>query len=606
MRKNTLLLCLCTLAYVTVFCQINRQTLYIPNYNLMNPSILKCSDGSGYWISGSAVIDANTSEAFLVKINNEGNALWTQLYQINGSQDTRSYGMAEHTANGTVLLTGYYEDNGRRLPYILEADATNGNFISAVDLDVCDNVASSNCSGYGLDIIVDSNDDVLVAGFADDGPLNSSSTVVHGYVFKLDANLNSDWFKAIESDIPNCSGCVNCPSNKQYPMVGRIIELPGKGYFITGSLGDYQANGITQVSLAAKLSYGGSLDWYSPFSLFSDCSTGNDDFHVGVDAFRVGNGILMTSNFSNSHGFAVSYLHGSNGNRLSDIYYGPTDHYFAYSMVESSVKKQSGIVVAGIKHYPGSNNDVLFVANVEKGSHIIFWANEYDSTIDAPYYESFGNTDDRLIPFRGAYAPFINYPEMMATSDKGYVIVYNRVDGPGLPMALDLIEIDLNGNPTDTHARCQNTPISLSAHQYNAKIKSMSVYPKFQNNSPTVNSSIAPENMARTACDEPLRPIQRLRANGGSGTLLKQFHLRQTTAFPNPVRQGSPFEIQLPDHAQRITIYNYQGHKVKMMVLAEGIGRAKIETSEMETGLYFYTLETPEGLLSNRIVVMGN
>ncbi|UTW61848.1 T9SS type A sorting domain-containing protein [bacterium SCSIO 12741] len=587
---------------VGALAQIPRLTLYDAQANLLNPNVVRCSDGTGYLISASAVVNPSNSKAWVTKIDPSGTPVWTQSYLLGGGPDMRCYGLVEHRSNGTFMLTGYFTDGGFRYPYVLEIDGSGG-MVNFRQLDVCNNFyPSGTCHGYGLDIMVDMNDNVVVTGFADEGPLSLTSNRVNGYLVQLDAGLNQNWTVQFNS-VDNCPSAGN-NTYHTYPMGNRVIEVPGDGYFITGSVDDEQFLWTTpyqvQAVLGAMLDYNGNLNWKNPFSIFQNCGGGNDDFHVGVDAVHDNGRVYLLSNFTNTHNFHLADYSTSTGLIGTSEYYSPTTHHWAHTVLEDQFNPDN-LIVAGVQHN-GSGTNYPFVANIDKGSGNVNWMYDYQVNSNPAYLQNFGQTDPRLVPFYGGYEPFIEYPDMITNTDDGYFFVANRVDGLGSPIAIDLFEIDGSGKLIGPSPGCDQTSVTLNHFSVTPRYKNVDINPPFNNPESTPGDQAFAPQASIAKCQEPLPDFEGRKR----GTLSTEEWVasEDVQLFPNPVRQGETLQVEFTDELLSARVLDLSGKELIQLQDIDSYTNGTIDfPAELNPGVYFFEVQTKQAVKRHKFVV---
>ena len=64
-----------------------------------------------------------------------------------------------------------------------------------------------------------------------------------------------------------------------------------------------------------------------------------------------------------------------------------------------------------------------------------------------------------------------------------------------------------------------------------------------------------------------------------------------SSPIPNPVVDYAEILYNIPDEAYaEIAIYNFAGVKVKSVLVAGGVGKASLETYDLQSGVYFVCL----------------
>ncbi|UTW61847.1 T9SS type A sorting domain-containing protein [bacterium SCSIO 12741] len=604
MKRETTLFLLGLLMSYTSFGQMSRTTLVESGYNLMNPNVIRCSDSTGYLISASAVKDSLTSRAWLTKIDNLGGVVWSQSYQLGSGTDTRCYGLVEHQANQSFMLTGYFTDQfGMRVPYVLEVTDPNGVIKNMAQLDFCSNVYSGGpCHGYGLDLMIDAGNHVVVSGFADQTQTPSqSSLAVYGIVAQLDWQLQGTWVSKFESFI-TCSPSANVTN--QYPMANRAVQIPGDRYLITGSVGDEQFEQgrpfQTQVVLAANMDNGGNIHWTNPYSLFPTCSGGSDDFHVGVDAWADNNNVYLFSNFSNAHSFNMSVMDATTGTMKFSKTIIPADNYWAHTVLQDRADTNY-LIVAGVRH-DNVAPDIPFTIRISKVTGEVHWSNEYLVNSFPTYLQNYGQGDDRLIAYEKVYQPFIEYPDMITYSNNaGYILVTNRVDDPSLPIAIEVLELGNGGEELVSNCSFYERQVDTINDPLFAR--PVTFFTPTPNSPNPVMIANNPESPAYIDCIDPL-PTYSPKRSGGLLGLNEQNGTDQLELYPNPVNTGSELTIRISTPLLSARILDVAGKEVQVLsdLNSEQGGYLKLPI-DLKRGTYFLEGKTETEVFKTQFIV---
>lgn len=184
---------------------------------------------------GSGVINfssLNNSDAFILKLDSQGNYLWNRSFNLNNFDQAKAYGMATDISDNlyvTGLFTSAFGDS-------IDLDPTNGIYkVSSDDggyfvlkLDGAGNfIWARNMGGvsdYGEEIAIDNLNNVYVIGAtqAEVADFDPSTSVFNIYtsidvitypfdifVHKLDGNGNFGWARAIEAPYNEIAGDID-------------------------------------------------------------------------------------------------------------------------------------------------------------------------------------------------------------------------------------------------------------------------------------------------------------------------------------------------------------------------------------------------------------
>lgn len=103
------------------FNQIWGKRFEIPGKSLFITGIDEPLDGNGYILSGRA--RGNGDSLLLMKVDDDGNAVWTRLYGIGNSSEYYASSMVLDPATGGYLIGGYYRGPQYFRPIIVKTDS---------------------------------------------------------------------------------------------------------------------------------------------------------------------------------------------------------------------------------------------------------------------------------------------------------------------------------------------------------------------------------------------------------------------------------------------------------------------------------------------------
>jgi hypothetical protein len=218
--------------------------------------------------AGIVTLTSNGSDAFISKLDAQGNFIWAKNFASNGS----AWGITLD-AGGNIYATGVFSaafadfDPGpgtytMNAPgaFVLKLDPS-GNFTWAKAL--------GGVNSYGMSVAVNNNGDVYTVGFFD----NSSSDFDPGpgtytlgsgggddiFISKLDGSGNFQWAERIGGVLGQSATNVKLDASGNIYFSGQVYGTvdfdPGPGnYLLTGS-------GSASRGFVCKLSSGGNLIW---------------------------------------------------------------------------------------------------------------------------------------------------------------------------------------------------------------------------------------------------------------------------------------------------------------------------------------------------------
>jgi hypothetical protein len=240
----------------------------------------------GNGLSLPANSDANGRDAFIVKYDSSGNALWFKM--LDGSSEVYANGVATDS-DGSVYLTGRYSStsaislgNSLSLPitsaydvFIVKYDST-GNALQS-------NTISGTSNDYGTSVATDPNGNVYISGY-----YRSTSTVSLGNGLSLPISTGQDGF-IIKYNFPTLPVGVFLDGN-----AGRIgINTTSPGYSLdvggdvnfTGSL--FQNGSVYGGGSTSYWGLSGSNISYTNGDVSIGTSTPAQTFHVvGTSRFE--------------------------------------------------------------------------------------------------------------------------------------------------------------------------------------------------------------------------------------------------------------------------------------------------------------------------------
>ena len=149
------------------------------------PYSLYRDDDGNFIITGRSYSFSDSRDAYIVKVNEEGDTLWTKV--IDG---TGNYGIT--LANGTAqdsagnYITSLYSNNSGSWDYTPISLDKNGNKIWEKSLGV---------SSYGARELVIVNNNIYITGY---DTLSGGDDQSNGILVKLDSEGNKQWSKSFD------------------------------------------------------------------------------------------------------------------------------------------------------------------------------------------------------------------------------------------------------------------------------------------------------------------------------------------------------------------------------------------------------------------------
>jgi len=195
-------------------------------------SLIQTSDG-GYAIAGiTTSFGAGRGDAYVVKLDANGNLLWTKT--IGGESDDWGRSLIQ-TSDGGYAITGETESfgAGKADVYVVKLDA-NGNLQWTKTI-------SGESDDWGLSLIQTSDGGYAIAGYT----YSFGAGGLDVYVVKLDAHGNLQWTKTIGG-----------PDREEG---NSLIQTSDGGYAIAGKTQSFGAGG--EDVYVVKLDANGNLQW---------------------------------------------------------------------------------------------------------------------------------------------------------------------------------------------------------------------------------------------------------------------------------------------------------------------------------------------------------
>jgi hypothetical protein len=349
-------------------------------------SLIQTSDG-GYLIAGyTESFGAGLSDAYLVKLDANGNLQWTKT--IGGKYFEDDYSLIQ-TSDGGYAIAGNTNSfgAGERDVYVVKLDA-NGN------LQWTKTIGAKNNYSSKPSLIQTSDSGYVIAGFTRSFGAGRGDV----YLFKLDANGNLQWTKTIggpESEEGNS-----------------LIQTSDGGYAIAGFTNSFGA-GRGDVYFV-KLDANGNLQWTK--------TIGGPDYDRGESLIQTSDGGYAIAGFTRSFGAGEADVYvvklDANGNLQWTKTIGGTEIDFGHSLIQTS---DSGYAITGKTNSFGAGDYDVYVVKLDANGNL-----QWTKTIGGPEYD------------RGE--------SLIQTSDGGYAIAgFTYSFGAGWADVY-VVKLDKNGN----------------------------------------------------------------------------------------------------------------------------------------------------------------
>jgi hypothetical protein len=349
-------------------------------------SLIQTSDG-GYAIGGTTTsFGAGLSDAYLVKLDANGNLQWTKI--IGGKDFEDGYSLIQ-TSDGGYAIGGQTNSSG-----------AGGYDVYLVKLDANGNLQWTKTIGgkkddVGLMSLIQTSD----GGYAIAGATNSFGAGNGDvYVVKLDANGNLQWTKTIGG-----------PGDE----IGfSLIQTSDGGYAIAGSTTSFGAG--DEDVYVVKLDANGNLQWTKT---------------IGGPKREWGNSLIQTSDGGYAiAGTTTSFGAGgwdvyvvkldANGNLQGTKTVGGKDWDAGISLIQTS---DGGYAIAGSTKSFGAGGEDVYVVKLDANGKL-----QWTKTIG-------GENDDRGF-------------SLIQTSDGGYAIAGSTISFGAGERNVYVVKLDRNGD----------------------------------------------------------------------------------------------------------------------------------------------------------------
>jgi hypothetical protein len=349
-------------------------------------SLIQTADG-GYAIAGTTTsFGAGLSDAYLVKLDANGNLQWTKT--IGGKKFEDGYVLIQ-TADGGYAIAGQTNSfgAGRYDVYLVKLDA-NGNLQWTKTI-------GGKKDDVGLMALIQTSD----GGYAIAGATNSFGAGNGDvYVVKLDANGNLQWTKTI--------------GGPGYEIGHSLIQTSDGGYAIAGSTKPFGAGG--EDVYVVKLDANGNLQWTKTIG------GPKDDWGTSLIQTSDGGYAIAGSTFSFGAGHLDVYVVklDASGNLQGTKTIGGKGWDAGMSLIQTS---DGGYAIVGATKSFGAGGEDVYVVKLDANGKL-----QWTKTIG-------GENDDRGF-------------SLIQTSDGGYAIAGSTTSFGARERDVYVIKLDRNGD----------------------------------------------------------------------------------------------------------------------------------------------------------------
>ncbi|WP_294680254.1 T9SS type A sorting domain-containing protein [uncultured Fluviicola sp.] len=466
-------------------------------------------------------------------------------------------------ATNTIILTGMTSSLASGTPYKM--------IIAEVDLPTGAPVQSSLEYTFNGNSMVphqvicsESTAQVTVVGTEILGTVTSSNYATipkYGFVLGVDLNnFNTILYPPIEMDLP-------AASIWDYDMLENITEVPGSGYFISGSCnapGSGEQNLIT-----VGTDYAGTVTFSNIVDNTNSRFAGSSVMYnapLGVVFLLANNSVIHQFQIAICDPFTGIFLTPWTRHQMTPYPIGGGVDQNGFRLQQS---KNNTIVVGGYLSAPfGALPQQLTPFQISMRDNLAFLAAKvYQSGNNSPlspsYYEENGNS------------VFINTPDMIVYnrhSDRTYLVNQNTVNGG----------FDLNVSSLLKASKCEKL----------VPVTTVTTNPIIVGSG---NFNPLPMYTAPYASSNPARPIQEfILCQSIAPTLAASYP--DPTLSPNPANDLLNVTLDEEETIQDVVIYDMKGNRVlSQKANQRTINEMGISVGKLDQGAYILEITTKEG-----------
>ncbi len=556
---------------------------------------------------GTVNVTAQGSDAFVTKLDNNGNFIWSKQWQVY------SINTMETDVNNNILLggdfggpadfdpgTGIYTMTGGNLYtdlFICKIDE-NGNFKWAKQMP-----NQSTGSSQELTMESDSKGNVFMGGnftqSLDFDPASGTAILTSngdndGFVVKLDSNGIFSWVKQFGGATTDKVWSVELDHNDQLVLTGQYngtVDFdPGTGVFNL-------SNATNRGCFIVKLDNAGNLIFAKTFTgeAFGECVT-----------FDAANNIYISGGFYNTVDFDPGAATHSltEGNIFITKLNSSGDYVWAVQFLNAIV---------------GGYESIYCKIKVDALKNIYYtglfpFAVDFDPGTSTYIVMPYGSTDVPIVKLFGGncQTPVNN---MIIATCNSYVLngitysasgTYNQTlsNASGcdslISLTLTILPKPAPNLGTDT-SLCSNQTLQLNPGSFSSYQWSDGS----NNSSLSVNVPgtywVTVTNSSNCTARDSITVFPATGCNNGSCVLTSE-----TKLFPNPFYKNLIINKNITTCEVKLNLYNAIGQLlIKDYLLTDGVNT--IDLSQLPAGVYFYKLHTTDAVLkTGRVVKMNN
>jgi len=309
------------------------------------------TDSGHYLIGGCVNSVASEGDIYLLKIDENGNTLWTKTI---GTTDNEYLYKIRKTSDGGFIMCGYTEDYFEYKYYIVKTDSYGDTlWTKAYDYGRANWIEQTNDGGYIL----------MVYRY---GMLN---TLEEFYLVKLDESGGIMWTRSYAAGLKWVVGYA-------------VQQTADSGYIMAGRVDDYGAGG-SDFFIIKSSSNGDSL-WSKTFGGASD--------ERAFTLIKTSDGGFLIGGYTGTFGggFFDFYLvkTDENGDSLWTRTYGGSWQEMAYDIKETN---DGGFVIAGYTQTYGAGLFDFYLVKTDANGLLTGVENQNNHRIDFELYQNYPN-----------------------------------------------------------------------------------------------------------------------------------------------------------------------------------------------------------------------
>lgn len=242
----------------------------------------------------SVITNSGNSEAFVLKLNKDGNFKWVRSFSGNSHEEVRT---VKTDKKGNVITSGVFYSTADFDPGMNSFPLTSYGdydiFISKLDSSgsfVWAKQLGGTNYEYPVDMALDPEGNILTTGYfyrttdfdpgANSFNLTSNATYYNSFVSKLDQNGDFLWAKMITSDYYNYSRSIDADAKGN--VIYSITGFGNNGYIdLDPGAGEFKLSTQSEDVILSKLSSSGDFIWAKSFGGMDNESAAS----VTVDQF---------------------------------------------------------------------------------------------------------------------------------------------------------------------------------------------------------------------------------------------------------------------------------------------------------------------------------